>query len=223
MCRYLAHIFPDQKMLKVCLFLHHCVASVQASQALCCYVITAPAHCSYLEPKLAVGHNKAGPVVTMRTCQIFNAHTAQYMHITAAPSCCTDKGAALQIMNARRKLRDVCSELLRQVRQQMATSNGAAPAGRLERGVAPGSFLHHLATAKHHVSVRNGDDFTDTEILQQVRLLHVCLCTVHDYNFSQACTLCSMSYPHNSSSSPKHKAVQRTASRYASVFSTLRV
>ncbi len=71
-------------------------------------------------------------------------------------------------MKAREKLKEVCSELLRQVRQQMATTNGEKPAGKLERGVAPGSFLHHLATAKHHVSVRNGDDFTDTEILQQV-------------------------------------------------------
>ena len=77
-------------------------------------------------------------------------------------------GATLQVMDARRKLKEVCSELLRQVRQQMATTNGAKPAGKLERGVAPGSFLHHLASAKHHVSVRNGDDFTDTEILQQV-------------------------------------------------------
>ena len=78
-----------------------------------------------------------------------------------------DNERFLQVMNARQKLKEVCSELLRQVRQQIATTNGAKPAGKLERGVAPGSFLHHLATAKHHVSVRNGDDFTDTEILQQ--------------------------------------------------------
>ena len=89
----------------------------------------------------------------------------------------------LQIMSARRKLREVCEELLRQVRQQMATSNGAAPAGKLERGVAPGSFLHHLATAKHHVSVRNGDDFTDTEILQQVCVLLTGLDPVLEYIF----------------------------------------
>ena len=74
----------------------------------------------------------------------------------------------LQLMGARRKLREVCGGLLRQVRQQLAASNGAAPAGKLERGVAPGSFLHHLATAKHHSSIRNGDDFTDMEVVQQV-------------------------------------------------------
>ena len=79
----------------------------------------------------------------------------------------------------------MCEELLRQVRQQMATSNGAAPAGKLERGVAPGSFLHHLATAKHHVSVRNGDDFTDTEILQQVCVLLTGLDPVLEYIFCQ--------------------------------------
>lgn len=83
---------------------------------------------------------------------------------------------ALQLMSARRKLKEVCEALLRQVRQQLASTNGAAPAGKLERGVAPGSFLHHLATAKHHSSVRNGDDFTDMEILQQVHVvnLHAC-------------------------------------------------
>ena len=70
-------------------------------------------------------------------------------------------------MHARRTLKDTCEALLRQVRQQIASTNGAAPAGKLERGVAPGSFLHHLATAKHHPSIRNGDDFTDMEILQQ--------------------------------------------------------
>ena len=70
-------------------------------------------------------------------------------------------------MHARRTLKDTCEALLRQVRQQIASTNGAAPAGKPERGVAPGSFLHHLATAKHHPSVRNGDDFTDMEILQQ--------------------------------------------------------
>ncbi|CAK0764599.1 hypothetical protein CVIRNUC_003174 [Coccomyxa viridis] len=73
----------------------------------------------------------------------------------------------LNLMHARRTLKDTCEALLRQVRQQIASSNGAAPAGKPERGVAPGSFLHHLATAKHHPSVRNGDDFTDMEILQQ--------------------------------------------------------
>ena len=87
----------------------------------------------------------------------------------------SDAASCVQLMSARQKLRDVCAGLLRQVRQQMAATNGAAPAGKLERGVAPGSFLHHLATAKHHSSVRNGDDFTDTEIVQQVRILHACL------------------------------------------------
>ena len=70
-------------------------------------------------------------------------------------------------MHARQKLKDTCEALLRQVRQQIASGNGAALAGKPKRGVAPGSFLHHLATAKHHPSIRNGDDFTDMEILQQ--------------------------------------------------------
>ena len=77
-------------------------------------------------------------------------------------------------MGARQKLREVCGGLLRQVRQQLAASNGVAPAGKLERGVAPGSFLHHLATAKHHSSIRNGDDFTDMEVVQQVSNLECC-------------------------------------------------
>ena len=60
---------------------------------------------------------------------------------------------AAQLMHARQKLKDTCEALLRQVRQQIALSNGAVPAGKPERGVAPGSCLPPLATATPHPSI----------------------------------------------------------------------
>ena len=148
-CRQLAMYFPDKKMLKVSFLQMFCLSvqplmSVQSETSLCESLVA-----STVWPHInAVWHwlHATGPGVTLSA---------------KMPS------SAVQLMHARRTLKDTCEALLRQVRQQIAATNGAAPAGKPERGVAPGSFLHHLATAKHHPSIRNGDDFTDMEILQQ--------------------------------------------------------
>lgn len=73
----------------------------------------------------------------------------------------------MQLMKARKKLQDTCQKLLQQARER---SNAAASGTgkKLERGLAPGSFMEHMVEAKHHTTVRNGDLFSDTEIIQQV-------------------------------------------------------
>lgn len=72
----------------------------------------------------------------------------------------------MQILKARTKLQQTCTKLLEQARARMeAEASGKKP----ERGLAPGSFMQHMAQAKHHPGVKNGSPFTDTEIVQQVQ------------------------------------------------------
>ena len=74
-------------------------------------------------------------------------------------------------------LQSTCAKLLQRVRDDDEAQAKSAPGDKpLKRGVAPGSFLHHLARARHHHNVRGGDALSDTEIMQQVcgRLL-LCL------------------------------------------------
>ena len=67
-------------------------------------------------------------------------------------------------------LQSTCAKLLQRVRDADTAQAAAAPGAKpVKRGVAPGSFLHHLAHAKHHHSVQNGDALSDTEVIQQVR------------------------------------------------------
>ncbi|KAK9901608.1 hypothetical protein WJX75_004612 [Coccomyxa subellipsoidea] len=69
-----------------------------------------------------------------------------------------------KILKARTKLQQTCTKLLEQARARMeAEASGKKP----ERGLAPGSFMQHMAQAKHHPGVKNGSPFTDTEIVQQ--------------------------------------------------------
>ncbi|BDA42318.1 Cytochrome P450 3A24 [Coccomyxa sp. Obi] len=71
-----------------------------------------------------------------------------------------------KLIRARTKLQETCASLLQQARERKesaAKSTGSKP----ERGLAPGSFMEHMAEAKHHANVKNGSPFSDIEIIQQ--------------------------------------------------------
>lgn len=74
----------------------------------------------------------------------------------------------MQLVKARTKLQQTCLKLLQHARERIA-AEASGKAAKLERGLAPGSFMQHMANAKHHAGVKNGSPFTDTEIVQQVR------------------------------------------------------
>jgi hypothetical protein len=78
-----------------------------------------------------------------------------------------------QLMKARSKLQETCIALLRRAREQQHQQNGAVNGDdgrkRPERGLTAGSFMHHLAHAKHHPNVKGGSEFSEMEIVQQVR------------------------------------------------------
>ncbi|EIE20794.1 cytochrome P450 [Coccomyxa subellipsoidea C-169] len=70
------------------------------------------------------------------------------------------------LVKARTKLQQTCLKLLQQARERIA-AEASGKAAKPERGLAPGSFMQHMAIAKHHAGVKNGSPFTDTEIVQQ--------------------------------------------------------
>lgn len=84
----------------------------------------------------------------------------------------------VQAVAARATLVRTCANLLRKVREADGAQlpNGVPSAGPPKRGVLPGSFLHHLARARHHPTFREGALLTDAEVISQVgrRLLPCC-------------------------------------------------
>ncbi len=83
-------------------------------------------------------------------------------------ACREENGAlCMQLMKARAKLQETCASLLQQARERKesaARSAGSKPV----RGLAPGSFMEHMAESKHRADVKDGCAFSDTEIIQQV-------------------------------------------------------
>lgn len=82
-----------------------------------------------------------------------------------------------QAVAARTTLIKTCAKLLRKVREADEAQPGGVPSAKsAKRGVLPGSFLHHLAHARHHPTFRDGALLTDAEIISQVRWwLHLLL------------------------------------------------
>lgn len=76
----------------------------------------------------------------------------------------------MQLMRARTKLQETCASLLQQARERKESA-ACSPGSKPERGLAPGSFMEHMAEAKHRADVKDGSAFSDTEIIQQVHAL----------------------------------------------------
>ena len=75
-----------------------------------------------------------------------------------------------QAVAARETIVRTCANLLRKVREADVAQPGGVPSAKpAKRGVLPGSFLHHLAHARHHPTFREGALLTDAEIISQVR------------------------------------------------------